>query len=70
VRNDLGVDSDNLLFGTEGEVLLEFKVTDSPRQCEVSWESEHFVRNRRATLTVDSAEFYESTSSRYSSSLL
>jgi hypothetical protein len=55
VRNDLGINSDNLLLGTKCVVLLEFEITNSPGQCQI---------------TVDSAKLDESTSTLYSSSLL
>ena len=55
VRDDLGINSDNLLLGAQSVVLLEFEISDRPGQCQI---------------TVDSAKLDESTSALYSSSLL
>jgi hypothetical protein len=55
MRNNLGINSDNLLLGAQSVILLEFEISDSPGQCQI---------------TIDSAKLDESTSTLYSRSLL
>jgi hypothetical protein len=71
VGDDLGVDGNDLLLGTECPVLLELEITNSSRQCKVPWSSAA-IHSAEVSWerTVDSAEFDESTGALYSRCLL
>jgi hypothetical protein len=71
MRNDLWVNSDNLLLGAQCVILLELEISDSPGQCQVTYTSVPLIAERQdMRLTVNSAKLDETTSALYSSSLL